>query len=345
MKIRKLATAIVAASVTTVSVGVSAKTLTVQSAFPFQLGMIEASLKRVAADIETVTDGEIKMNLYDAGEFSPSFQVLENVGNGSLDVGWSAASYWEGQMPGSALFQGIPFGYDVPMYMGWLYAGGGIELWREMYEPFGVVPVPCGSMVASATGWFNEEITSVEDLEGTAIRISGLGGQVLGELGMSIMDLPVGEAYQSLDTGRIGAVSVSSPSIDVDLGFYDIADYYYVTGWDQQGTLNEMIFNKDVWEGFSEAQQRGIEMACSDLSVWTYAEDMKAQSAALDKYRDEGVNVERLPQGVVEAMREASTQVLSEKAEQHDSYARILESFRNYAEKYDEFKFLSSPNY
>lgn len=342
MKKRALATAILAASTMGSTGAVASTTLNLQSAFPFQLGIIRATIERFAEHMDTVTEGELTFRVYDAGEFSPPFEILENVGSGALDVGWSAASYWEGQMPGSALFQSIPFGPDVPEYFAWLYGGGGLELWREMYEPFNVVPVPCGSMAAEATGWFNDPINSMDDLDGLSMRISGLGGQVLSEVGVSVMDIPVGEAYQSLDTGRIGAVAVSSPGIDVDLGFEQIADYYYVTSWHQRGTLNELIFNMDVWNGLSAAQQQAIENACGELSLWTWAQDMNAQSQHLDFFRSEGVTVATLPDEVVAGLREASEAVLAEKAEEHDSYARILDSYYAFREVYSEYQTLTA---
>lgn len=341
---RKKTLAVSIAALTALSAAkVSADTtLTLQSAFPFQLGIIKSTIERFGEHMEVVTDGELTFRIYDAGEFSPPFEILENVGSGALDVGWSAASYWEGQMPGSALFQSIPFGPDVPEYFAWLYGGGGLELWRELYEPYNVVPVPCGSMAAEATGWFSDPITSLDDLDGLSMRISGLGGQVLSELGVSVMDIPVGEAYQSLDTGRIGAVAVSSPGIDVDLGFEQIADYYYVTSWHQRGSLNELIFNMDVWNSLSDAEQQSIENACSELSIWTWAQDMNAQSEHLEFFRSEGVNIETLPSEVVDGLREASEVVLEEKSQQHDSYARILASYHEFREKYHEYQTLTS---
>mgnify|MGYP003665204011 CR=1 FL=1 len=119
-----------------------AQNLTLQSAFPFSLEVIDTSIHRFVEDVATATNGELTFTPYDAGSFSPPFEILENVGNGSLDAGWSAASYWAGQIPAAALFQSIPFGPDVPKYLSWLYGGGGLELWEALYAPHNVVPIP-----------------------------------------------------------------------------------------------------------------------------------------------------------------------------------------------------------
>ncbi|BBI54631.1 hypothetical protein HORIV_70520 [Vreelandella olivaria] len=85
-----------------------AQNLTLQSAFPFSLEVIDTSIHRFVEDVATATNGELTFTPYDAGSFSPPFEILENVGNGSLDAGWSAASYWAGQIPAAALFQKLP---------------------------------------------------------------------------------------------------------------------------------------------------------------------------------------------------------------------------------------------
>ncbi len=210
-----------------------AQNLTLQSAFPFSLEVIDTSIHRFVEDVATATNGELTFTPYDAGSFSPPFEILENVGNGSLDAGWSAASYWAGQIPAAALFQSIPFGPDVPKYLSWLYGGGGLELWEALYAPHNVVPIPCGSMISEAGGWFTEEITSVEDLNGMSMRISGLGGEVISRLGVSPVSIPAGETFLGLDTGRIGAAELSFPTIDTSAGFFEVAKHYYFPGWHQ----------------------------------------------------------------------------------------------------------------
>jgi TRAP-type mannitol/chloroaromatic compound transport system substrate-binding protein len=43
---------------------------------------------------------------------------------------------------------------------GWLYDGGGIDLWNEVYAPFGMVAMPCGNTGVQMTGWFKKKINA-----------------------------------------------------------------------------------------------------------------------------------------------------------------------------------------
>ncbi|MFG6667856.1 TRAP transporter substrate-binding protein [Halomonas sp. HNIBRBA4712] len=333
---------LIGASLSMLASSAMAQTLTLQSAFPFSLEVIDSSIHRFVENIATATDGELTFTPYDAGAFSPPFEILENVGNGSLDAGWSAASYWAGQIPAAALFQSIPFGPDVPKYLAWLYGGGGLELWEELYAPHNVVPIPCGSMISEAGGWFTQEINSVDDLQGMSMRISGLGGQAVSQLGVSPVSIPAGETFLGLDTGRIGAAELSFPTIDTSAGFYEVAKHYYFPGWHQPGSLNELLINADVWAGLAESQQVSVRNACSDLSIQMYAHDMQAQSAVLNEFRDAGVTVERFPDDVMSALQAASETVLEEAAEADADFAEVIQSYQTFSESYDEYRELTA---
>ena len=71
----------------------------------------------------------------------------------------SHAGYQAGKEPAAALYGSVPFGPDAIKYVSWVHHGGGPELWRELHEPYDVVPMPCGVIISEAAGWFTREIT------------------------------------------------------------------------------------------------------------------------------------------------------------------------------------------
>ena len=72
-----------------------------------------------------------------AGQIVPPFEVLDATNKKVID-GWHSISYyWVGKNAAAALFSGPPggpFGMDHMDYLGWLYVGGGLEMWREFYQ-------------------------------------------------------------------------------------------------------------------------------------------------------------------------------------------------------------------
>ena len=129
---------------------------------------------------------------------------------------------------------------------GWLHYGGGLQLWRELYAPFGVVPFAGGSTGVQMAGWFNIRLNNREDLNGLKMRIPGLAGEVFDAAGGSAVRIAGGEVYTSMQTGVIDAVEWVGPYNDRTLGLMEVGDYYYYPGWHEPGAMLEIIVNADA---------------------------------------------------------------------------------------------------
>ena len=131
-----------AAALTLGGTAASARDVNLQSAFPAGLPILSDSANYFATRVKDLTNSGLNVKVYEAGKLSPPFEILDNVGNGAIDAGWTYAGYWAGKMPAANLFGSIPFGPDAIKYLAWIQAGGGLELWRELYAPYNVVPMP-----------------------------------------------------------------------------------------------------------------------------------------------------------------------------------------------------------
>jgi len=319
-----------------------AETYNMQSAFGTTLPVLGPSADRFVANVAMLTDGAVTFEHLGAGELSPPFEIFDNVGVGAIEAGWSFAAYASGQEPAAALFGSVPFGGDPLSYIGWLNHGGGIELWRELYEPYNVVPMACGVILSEAGGWYTREINAPEDLQGLNIRIGGLGGAILSKLGANAMSLPVGEISTSLETGRLDATELSFPLVDRLLGFDKVADYYYFPGWHQPAGFIEFYVNKDLWDSFTDAQRTAIEVSCNDINLWTLGVAAGAQAEVLEEFRTGGTDVRRFPDSVLDALRDAANEVYAEQSAEDEMFARVIESYRSYAAAYNEYQDLSA---
>lgn len=317
-----------------------AEEFALQSAFP-DLGVLGTSVNRFADRTRDVSGGELDFRVYEAGKLAPPLEVLDSVGLGAIDAGWSYAGYWAGKAPAAPLFGSIPFGPDPMKFAAWLYAGGGLEIWRELYEPFNVVPTPCGLLVSEAGGWFNEPIESVEDFQGLNFRIGGLGGKVMEKLGAVPSSLPAGEVYVALETGKLDGTELGYPALDVTTGYQDIVENYYFPGWHQPAGFIEFYMNKDKWDALTDPQRKAIEISCNEVSLWALGHAAGAQGPILDEFREKGVNVARFPDSVMDALRAAADEVYAERSAEDEMFKRVIESYRAYGEDYREYQALS----
>jgi TRAP-type mannitol/chloroaromatic compound transport system substrate-binding protein len=316
----------------------SAAELSLQNAFPKAIPMVGPSADYFAERVKAGTGGEIDFKHYGAGELSPPAEIVDNVGSGALDAGWSFAAYTAGKVPAVTLFASIPFGPDAQKYLSWIYHGGGLELWREVYEPFNVVPMPCGVTLPEAGGWYNKRIENVGDLQGLKIRIGGIGGKVLAKLGASAQSLPTGEIYTSLETGRLDATEFSFPEVDQLLGFEKIVKNYYFPGWHQPAGLIELTINKDVWDSWSDDQRMVVDMACRATSAEFLQRHAAKQYEALAKFEAAGVDILDFPPEVLAALKAASADVFTEEAAADPLFAKVYDNYQNFSANYDAYQ-------
>ena len=99
------------------------------------------------------------------------------VGNGGQAQGQYKA--WAGKTFAAQYFTAVPFGLNFQGMNAWLYHGGGLKLWEEVYAPFDLVPLPMGNTGVQMGGWYRKEIKALADLEGVKMRIGGFAGQPL----------------------------------------------------------------------------------------------------------------------------------------------------------------------
>ena len=175
------------------------------TSWPPKLPGMGMGVENLAARIEAASDGRLKIKVYGGGELVPPLEVFDAVRRGVVEMGHDASYYQKGKVDAAQFFTAIPFGMNYQELNGWLFYGGGLELWRELYAPFNLVPIPCGNTGVQMGGWFNKEINSIDDLKGLKMRIPGLGGEVIRRAGGVPVVLPGSEIFTSLQTGTIDA--------------------------------------------------------------------------------------------------------------------------------------------
>ncbi|MGK0476085.1 MAG: TRAP-type mannitol/chloroaromatic compound transport system substrate-binding protein, partial [Oleispira sp.] len=118
--------------------------------------------ERFSKMVDDMSAGRLKVKVYGAGELVPALQVFDAVSQGTAEMGHSGAYYWKGKMPAAQFFTSVPFGLTAQEMNGWIYHGGGLELWQELYAPFNLIPLAAGNTGVQMAGWFNKEINSVD---------------------------------------------------------------------------------------------------------------------------------------------------------------------------------------
>jgi len=166
---------------------------------------VGTSADRLAAKINEMSGGRLTVTVYGAGELVPPFEVFDAVSSGTAEMGHGAAYYWKGKLAVAPFFTAVPFGLTAQEMNGWLHHGGGLELWRKAYAPFGLYPLAGGNTGVQMAGWFNREINSISDLRCLKMRIPGLAGEVFTRAGGTAVSFPGDELFTCLQQGVLEA--------------------------------------------------------------------------------------------------------------------------------------------
>lgn len=300
----------------------------------------------LARYIDELSNGRLQITVYGAGELVPAFEVFDAVSQGSAEMGHGAAYYWRGKTEAAQFFCTIPFGMNAHEVNGWLYHGGGLELWREVYEPFGLVPIPAGNTGVQTGGWFNKRIDSMEDLRGLRIRIPGLGGEVLSRVGATPITIPGSEVFTSLQTGAIDAAEWVGPYNDVAMGLHQAARYYYYPGWHEPGPALECIVNREAWEQLPDDLKAIVRVACQAAGLDMVSEFMARNASALSQLEaDPSVEVLSFPRDVLAGLKAATLEVVGELAAADPVVARVWDSYRTFLEESEAWQRVSEQAY
>lgn len=296
---------------------------------------------RFAKDVEIMSGGQMKIQVYGGGELIPPFETFDAVSQGMVEMGHSASYYWAGKSPASQFFPGVPFGMNPQETNAWLYYGGGLELWRELYSNYNLIPFPAGNTGFQMGGWFNKKVNSMEDIKGLKMRIPGLGGKVFSEAGGVPILSPVGEIYTNLERGVIDATEWVGPYHDYLMGFYKIAKYYYYPGWHEPSGALELIINKSAYQQLPKNLQEIISTAAKALNVSMLSEFEKLNIEYLEKIESEkSVEILRFSDGILEALKKITKNVLTEITSKDEMSLKIYNSyskFQNSISKWSNF--------
>ncbi|NQY37029.1 MAG: TRAP transporter substrate-binding protein [Alteromonadaceae bacterium] len=318
---------------TTSSVSEPAKTFQwkMVTSWPKNFPGLGMAPEKFAKNVDVMSNGRLKIKVYGAGELVPGFEVFDTVSQGTAEMGHSGPYYWKGKIPSAPIFGAIPFGMTTEELNSWLHYGGGLELWREMYKPFGIIPMAGGNSGAQFTGWFKKEINSIEDLKGLKMRIPGLAGNVLAKAGAVPVTIAGGDIFSALQSGAIDASEWVGPYNDLAFGFHQAAEYYYSTIWHEPGTGLEFLINEKAFNELPQDLQKIVEIAAKAVNADTLDEYNARHHVALKTLVEKhGVKMRTLPAPVLAELKKYTAQVIAEQVAADKGFAKVWKSYSEF---------------
>ncbi len=338
---RFIGVAVLAATVCTgaLAQAPASKTIKMQSSWPAS-NTLQEHFKIFSERVDKLSQGSLKIDAMPAGQIVPAFEVLDATHKKVLD-GWHSISYyWVGKNPAAALFAappGGPFGMDHMDYLGWLYVGGGLQMWRDFYQndlKLNLIVWPAHPSSPQAFGWFKKPLRSVADIKGLKCRQTGLNAEVYAKMGMSVVNMAGGEIVPSAQRGVIDCAEWVGGVEDLRLGLHTVFKYHYTPGMHENNSIGELGFNLEVWKGFTPAQQEAINSAVNDTFILWLTRWQKQNADAIEELiTKHGVQIRRTPPDILIASLKAWDEVAAENSAKSPTFKKVYESQRAYAAK------------
>jgi TRAP-type mannitol/chloroaromatic compound transport system substrate-binding protein len=304
------------------------------SAFGTNLAVIGPVGPRVSGWVKAASGGDFDIKVFEPGALAGGYAYYDPVSQGAFEAGYGTPGANQGKNSAFAFLSTWPFGPGAVEFNAWLKEGGGVEIGQNLYGKDGIKYNYCGMIPPETSGWFREEIKSLDQLKGLKMRFFGMGAKVMQKFGVSTQQLAGGDIYPALELGTIDATEFSMPAIDRSLGFYQIAKYNYFPGWHQQSTTNEILVNMDKYNALDDSQRAIFDLACQANIAAELAEGEALQPAAMIANEKDGVKNMTWPQSVLDQLRGAWETVLADEIAANPDVATLYKSYSDFHENY-----------
>jgi TRAP-type mannitol/chloroaromatic compound transport system substrate-binding protein len=313
-----------------------ARTLKMQSAVPPSATSQDA-FKFFAERVDKLTSGNLKIEVLAGGAVVPPFEILDATHKKVLDGAYGISYWWVGKNVAATLFANTPAGIagmDPIDFIGWLYDGGGLELWNEFYQKelkLNLVAFPSIPPSPQALGWFKRPIKDLADFRGMKCRQTGIVSQLYAKMGMAVVNMPGGEILPAAERGTIDCAEWVGGVEDLRLGLHTVWKYHYTPGMHESASVAELAINKDVWDSLPEQNKEAIKSASSETFLRWWATWQRQNAEAIQEFTKHKVKLLTTPPEINKAFLKTWDEFAAAEAAKNPFFKKVWESQRAYA--------------
>ncbi|MEO0761423.1 MAG: TRAP transporter substrate-binding protein [Pseudomonadota bacterium] len=335
-----------AAALATPAISQGVQQIKMVTTWPRNFPGLGTGAQRVADRITLASGGRIECKLFAAGELVPAFESFDAVSTGAAEMYHAADYYWQGKHKGFNFITAVPLGLTASEQEAWMHFGGLQELYDELAAEFGVKGFLAGNTGVQMGGWFRNPITSLDDMKGLKMRMPGLGGEVLRQIGAAAVTLPGGEIFPALQAGTIDATAWVGPYNDMAFGFQQILKNYMYPGFHEPGSALSVGINKAWWDAQNDSDKALIKACCDAENDMMMAEYNARNGDSLNKLlNDMGVSLHKFPDEVFGQIATAAEDVVASVASEDPLAQRIYDSYSAFRKSVSSWTKLSDQSY
>lgn len=301
----------------------------VQSHWPSASSSFEDSLVRLKNRLAECTNGELMLELHEAGALFPATEIFNAVRRGIIPMGTISPAYLPATVSTAGIASGLPFAFRNVWEAAYFHKQLGFEqMIREEVAKQGVYystdKVYPTEMVSS------KPINSLDDFRSLKIRSSGALQRFLTEAGAAASYLPGPEIYPALSTGVINAVHWGAVQGADSMGLYETAKYAIKPALNIAGT-DAFLVSQKALDALSEENRKCV-IDELDEQFWMRTNEYQYQEqVTLAKVIEEKkVNVNEMPTELVDHLTGVATKYWDEEAKKGPMAQKALDTLKEF---------------
>lgn len=260
-----------------VALPASAATRVLRFAHHMQLTQaIQQIALEMAAEIAEKTNGELKVEIYGAGQIGGLKENVDGLRYGTLDMGFSDLGTIATFYPLAGM-AGLPFLFRDYAHVETVYSGPvGEELSQRILKSAGIRFLGFTHSGFRSIITRNKPVDSPAAMAGMKIRVPEIPMYLntMKAFGANPTPIPLSEMYTALQTGVVDGMECPN-DILYNSKFYEVTDY--VTRSRHIYSDNQIAMNEKVYQSLTPAQQRvvadAVKTACAKNSKAIIADD------------------------------------------------------------------------
>ena len=327
------------------------KTLKMQSTWSPSL-TLQDNFRFFGDRVDKLTGGALKIDAMPAGQVVPAFEILDATHKKVIDGGHGISYYWIGKSKAATLFSNTPagiVGMDAIDFLGWIYDGGGLEMWWELYQKelkLNVLAFPIMPASPQALGWFKTPIKDLADFRGKKCRQTGIVGEIYSKMGMAVVNMPGGEIMPAAERGTIDCAEWVGGIEDMKLGLHTVWKNHYTPGMHESASIGELIVNTEVWAGLTPQQQEVFRSAATETFVRWWASWQKQNADAIEEMQTKhGVKILQTPPEINQAFLKVWDEIAAAESAKSPFFKKVYDSQKAYAARVVPAKRFMFPPY
>ncbi|MEM9573567.1 MAG: TRAP transporter substrate-binding protein DctP [Pseudomonadota bacterium] len=285
---RLLRVAALATSVSAIAMGAKAEMVLIANDPGPNRGVRAAAVTYFSEQLAAATNGALRVENNWAGALFKTTAAVDSIGLGVADMGVVVGPYAQSEMPELNIG-----GQPMPPAGPWVMMKALDDLFanntqiKERMAEKGLVYLNAYSLPPSLLACNADLIRTTDDVAGVKISNTGTTSELFGRFDGNMVDMPIYEVYQSMQTGLIDCT--------VTFSYFAVATQLHellatMAPLDLPATTVVLtVMNKDTFDGLSAEAQSGVMQAASRMSDYYGEQLAQADGAALDAMRSAGV--------------------------------------------------------